>query len=155
MTLSRVCVCAVLQTMSNSSCTTAPISWSTISPMCRSRTQQLRTIKTYSQRPAPYRNMHDIHTCTRTYARTQFTDAWVFAQMRCRFCHKRSMEVDSFVSHVHRLDTHRRTHMHAVLCVIRRTVLFHCFSLHSLLSWFCSDFSIMSCKSCTANSPVR
>lgn len=111
-----LCVCAILKTMSHSSCTTAPISWWTVSPMCRSRTQQLRTIKTHSQRPAPYRNMHEARAHS-TYARAQFTDAWVFAQMHsrsisihCRFCRKQSMEVDSFVSHVHRFYTHRRAH---------------------------------------------
>lgn len=101
-----------------------------------------------------YTHTH-TYVCACTHTRTQFTDAWVFAQMHshsisihCRFCHKQSIEVDSFVSHVHRFFTHRRTRMHAVLCVIKRSVLFHCFSLHSLVSWFCSDFSIMSCKSC-------
>lgn len=40
---------SVLKTVSCRSRTAAPIYWWNISPMCRSGTQQLRTIKTYSQ----------------------------------------------------------------------------------------------------------
>lgn len=67
---SRVCVCmwvcAILKTVSRRSCTAAPIYWWNISPMCRSRTQQFRTIKTYSPGPIPHRNMHKTHTLTHT-----------------------------------------------------------------------------------------
>lgn len=54
------------KTMSRRSCTAALIYWWNISPMCRSRTQQFRTIKTYSPGPVPHRNMHKTHTLSHT-----------------------------------------------------------------------------------------
>lgn len=117
------------------------------SPVCRSRTLQLRTIKTYSQGLTSHRNEHKTHTCI-YWCMDIFTNA-LYMRMHCSCYNKQSMQIYCFVSHKHIFSF---THLHnAVLCAVKQV---YCFTA-VVFAHYCHVSALIkfvSSKRCTESS---